>query len=188
VSTDIIRGQIEAAWQEEARTRAFEDLVRSQLVEAGAGEVPADSSTVAEILLAWRMQLENVPDLLDALRAAAQAAGMAAAVEPVVAAALRYFSDRDDVLPDSHGVLGLLDDMYLALSLIRAVSEHHRQRSGRPLIEVDLAESIASVQPLFRGARLDALNLRIEQSLAAPEVIACLEQLSRMAQPLPLAT
>jgi uncharacterized membrane protein YkvA (DUF1232 family) len=186
MSTDRIRGQIESAWQDEARTRAFETLVRRQLVEAGAGEVPPESTTVAEILLAWRLQLENVPDLIDALRAAAADAGMAEAIEPVLATAESYFSDRDDVLPDSFGVLGLLDDMYLALSLIQQVSDRHREGTGRPLIEIDLTESVASVRPLFRGARLVTLDERIRRSLAAPELAACVERLSRMPRELDL--
>lgn len=186
MSTDRIRGQIESAWQDEARTRAFETLVRKQLAEAG-GSVPDASATVAEILLAWRLQLENVPDLIDAMRAAAADAGMAEAVEPVLATAEAYFTDRNDVLPDSFGVLGLLDDMYLALSLIQQVSDRHREGTGRPLIEVDLTESVASVRPLFRGARLVMLDERIRRSLAAPGLAGCVERLSRMPRELELA-
>jgi hypothetical protein len=84
-------------------------------------------------------------------------------------------------------VLGLLDDMYLALSLIQELSQRHRATTGRPLIEVDLTESVASVRPLFRGARLAALDARIEQSLAAPELAQCLARLASMPQGLGLA-
>jgi uncharacterized membrane protein YkvA (DUF1232 family) len=180
MSTDQIRSQVEAAWQDEARTQAFAGLVRQQLVEAGAGEVPQDSTTVAEILHAWRLQLENVPDLIDALRAAADAAGISAAIEPVLMTAQGYFLDRNDVLPDSHGVLGLLDDMYLALSLIQQVSQRHHGATGRSLIELDLGESIASVRPLFRGARLAALDERIQRSLTSPQLVESLARLSAM--------
>jgi hypothetical protein len=180
MSTDQIRRQIEAAWQDEARSRAFAALVRQQLVQAGAGEVPQNSTTVAEILHAWRLQLENVPDLIDAMRTAADAAGISSAIEPVLATAEGYFLARHDVLPDSHGVLGLLDDMYLALSLIQAVSQRHREQTGGALLEVDLTESIAAVRPLFRGARLDALDTRIRHSLAAPDLVQCLERLSAL--------
>jgi uncharacterized membrane protein YkvA (DUF1232 family) len=187
MTTERIRAQIEAAWQDESRTQAFAALVRQQLVAAGATEVPQDSTTVAEILHTWRLQLENVPELIDAMRTAARAAGMSSAVEPVLATAEGYFMDRHDVLPDSHGVLGLLDDMYLALSLIQELSQRHRATTGRPLIEVDLTESVASVRPLFRGARLAALDARIEQSLAAPELAQCLARLASLPQGLRLA-
>jgi hypothetical protein len=186
MSTDAIRAQIEAAWQDEARTQAFARLVRQQLQEAGAGEIPQDSSTVAEILAAWRMQLENVPELIDAMRHAARRAALGGAIEPILSAAESYFLDRNDVLPDSHGVLGLLDDMYLALSLIQQISWGHRQHTGRPLLEVDLGESIASVRALFRGARLQALDERIQHSLAAPQLVQCLAQLSAIPRSLAL--
>jgi uncharacterized membrane protein YkvA (DUF1232 family) len=187
MSTDMIRAQIEAAWQDEARTQSFTTLIRRQLAEAGAGEVPADSATVRDILRTWRLQLENVPDLLDALRAAAVNAGIAQAVEPMVTTAEGYFLDEGDVLPDALGVLGLLDDMYLALSLIQQVSERHRLRTGHALLDVDLRESIGAVRPLFRGARLEALDERIAQSLAAPAVTQCLERLAQRREPLAVA-
>jgi uncharacterized membrane protein YkvA (DUF1232 family) len=188
MSTDTIRAQIEAAWQEEARTHAFATLVRRQLAEAGAGDVPADSTTVADILRTWRLQLENVPDLLDALRAAAASAGIAEAVEPMVTTAEGYFLDEGDVLPDALGVLGLLDDMYLALSLIQKVSERRHARTGHALLDVDLNESIAAVRPLFRGARLATLDERIAQSLAAPAVTRSLERLAERPTALAVAS
>jgi uncharacterized membrane protein YkvA (DUF1232 family) len=187
MSTDRIRSQIEGAWRQEADTKAFASLVRQQLVQAGAGAVPEDSTTVADILSAWRLQLENVPDLIDAMRAAAENAGMSAAVAPVLAAAERYFLDDEDVLPDAHGVLGLLDDMYLALTLLHEVSERHRHGTGQPLIDVDLAESIGSVRPLFRGARLAALDERIRRTLVEPALIRCIERLSGVKQGLALS-
>jgi hypothetical protein len=91
------------------------------------------------------------------------------------------------VLPDAHGVLGLLDDMYLALSLIQSVSQRHREQTGRPLIDVDLGESVAAVRPLFRGARLAALDARIQHSLSAPGLAQCLARLSTLSQGLALA-
>lgn len=188
MSTDRIRSQIAAAWEQEAGTRAFARLIRQQLEAVGAGAVPEDSATLAEILQGWRAQLENVPDLLDAMRMAADEAGIRPAIEPVLAAAEGYFDDQDDVLPDSHGVLGLLDDMYLALSLVQHVSEQHRESTGEPLIAVDLTESIAAVRPLFRGARLTALDARIDESLHAPALADCVTRLATMPQHLRLRT
>jgi hypothetical protein len=182
MSTTRIRAQIAAAWEQEARTRAFARLVRKQLESVGAGAVPEDSATLADILHGWHAQLDNVPALIDAMRTAANDAGIAAAVEPILAAAEDYFHDEDDVLPDHHGVLGLLDDMYLALSLIHHVSERHRECTGEPLIEVDLSDSIAAVRPLFRGARLTALDERIDRALHSPALERCVATLATVPQ------
>jgi hypothetical protein len=175
--TDLIRSQLEDAWANEARTGAFATLIREQLVHAGAGPLPEDSQTVRDILEGWRLQLENVPALIDALREAAAAAGVAGAVEPVLSAGENYFLDEDDVLSDQHGILGLLDDVYLALSLIQGVCEQHRERTGYALIDAELGDSIASVRLLFRGARLAALDERIASALCRPEMTRAVEQL-----------
>ena len=177
--TDLIRDQLRDAWKEEARTGAFASLVRQQLVEAGTGTVPEDSVIVRGILEGWRLQLANVADLIDALREAATSAGVASAVEPVLRAAEDYFLVADDLLPDHHGILGLLDDMYLALSLIQRLCEQHRDSTGRTLMDVDLRESIASARGLFRGARLAALDEQILAAMRRPEVARSLEQLAR---------
>jgi hypothetical protein len=175
--TDLIRTQLDVAWKEEARTGEFAKLIREQLLHAGASSVPEDSQTVRDILQGWRLQLDNVPALIDALREAAWSAGVAGAVEPVLWAAEEYFVDEDDVLPDRYGILGLLDDVYLALSLIHGVCEQHRRRTGHALMGVDLDESIASVRLLFRGARLAALDERIRCTLSRPDVARAVEQL-----------
>ena len=84
------------------------------------------------ILEGWRLQLEQVPDLIDAVAEAAAAARVGDAVAPILEAAEEYFLDADDLLPDSLGILGLMDDMYLALSLLQSVSEQYRQPDRAP--------------------------------------------------------
>jgi uncharacterized membrane protein YkvA (DUF1232 family) len=175
--TDVIRKQIRQAWDDEARSGAFAGLIRQQLERSGAS-AGDDTSTIADILESWRAQLELVPELFQHLRDAAEEAGIGSQVEPVLEMAQHYFLDPDDVLPDHHGVLGLLDDMYLALSVIHAVSEAQRQRSGQPLMDADLSDLIDAVRPLFTGQRLEALDRRIEQALARPELARSIEQLA----------
>jgi uncharacterized membrane protein YkvA (DUF1232 family) len=175
--TDRIRKQIGQAWDEEARSGAFAELVRRQLERSGAS-ADDDDSTVADILASWRAQLELVPDLFQNLRDAAGEAGIAEKVEPVLETAQHYFLEPDDVLPDHHGVLGLLDDMYLALSVVHAVSEAQRRRVGQPLIDADLTDLIDAVRPLFTGHRLAALDQRIAQTLARPDLARSIQQLA----------
>jgi uncharacterized membrane protein YkvA (DUF1232 family) len=175
--TDVIRKQIRQAWDEEARTGAFARLIHEQLQRCGTSSEDVNQQ-LEDTIAGWRAQLELVPDLLDSLRDAAEDAGLLAEVEPVLRAAQDYFLDTDDVLPDQHGVLGLLDDMYLALSLIQAVSEEQRHCAGQPLIDTDLSDLIGAVRPLFVGNRRVALNDRIEQALARPELAQSIKQLA----------
>jgi uncharacterized membrane protein YkvA (DUF1232 family) len=180
--TDLIRIQIRRAWEDEGTTQEFGRLVRRQLADAGAGAVPEGSRTLREILDGWRTQLESVPDLIDAMRQAAERFGVTAGVEPVLRAAEGYFLDEQDVLPDSHGVIGLLDDVYLTLSLLQTVSECNRSQCGAPLIDADLHESIAAVRLLFRGERLAALDERIQGSLRSQDLTESIARLTTLAK------
>jgi uncharacterized membrane protein YkvA (DUF1232 family) len=179
--TDLIRTQIREAWDEEVACGDLARLIRGQLEATGAGAIPEDSRTLRDILDSWQALLESVPDHIDAVRLAAERAGVDVQVEPVLRAAEGYFLDEQDVLPDSHGVIGLLDDMYVALSLLQTVSERHRGLCGAPLLETDLHDSIASVRLLFRGERLAALDERLQAALRSPDLTESIARLNALA-------
>ena len=186
---DLIRAQIQDAWNEEQRRGAFAALIRGQLARraeaSGASSSPEDRERAAQdILEGWRLQLEQIPELIDALGAAADAARVSDVVAPIVEAAEEYFLDPDDVLPDSHGILGLMDDMYLALSLLHSLSEQYRDLTGHPLIDADLVPSIQAVRALFQGKRLAALDARIQTALCRPAMLSSLQALSSLNHPL----
>lgn len=189
MSTDQIRAQIQDAWNEELQHQAFTGLIRNQLAKqaesTGATSTLKDRERIARsIAEGWRLQLEQVPDLIDAVADAAAAARVDEAVAPVLAAAENYFVDAGDLLPDSLGMLGLMDDMYLALSLLQSVSEQHRSTTGHPLIDADLEPSIQSVRALFQGKRLAALDASIHAALCRPAIVASLKVLNSLSQPL----
>jgi len=191
MSADRIRAQIQDAWNEEQRRGAFAALIRSQLAReaetSGASSSPQERERMAQAILdGWRMQLEQVPELIDALSQAAAAARVTDAVAPILEAAEEYFLDPNDVLPDSHGILGLMDDMYLALSLLQSVSDQYLHLTGHPLLDADLAPSIQAVRPLFQGQRLAALDASIQTALCRPAMLSSLQALSSLSQPLPV--
>jgi uncharacterized membrane protein YkvA (DUF1232 family) len=186
---DSIRAQIQNAWNEEQRRDTFAALIRSQLARraeaSGESSSPQDREQAAQsILESWRVQLEQVPVFIDALAETAADARVASVVTPILEAVQDYFLDPDDVVPDSHGILGLLDDMYLALSLLQAVSEQYREFTGHALLDVDLTPSIEAVRPLFQGKRIAALDARIQAALCQPTMLSSLQGLRSLDQPL----
>jgi uncharacterized membrane protein YkvA (DUF1232 family) len=186
---ESIRVQIQNAWNEEQRRDTFAALIRSQLARraeaSGESSSPQDRERAARsILESWRVQLEQVPELIDALAEAAADARVDSVVGPILETIQEYFLDADDVIPDSHGILGLLDDMYLALSLLQSVSEQYRELTGHALIDIDLAPSIQAVQPLFQGKRIAALDARIRAALCQPAMVSSLQGLRSLDQPL----
>jgi len=185
---DSIRAQIQNAWNEEQRRDTFAALIRSQLARraeaSGESSSPQDREQAAQsILESWRVQLEQVPVFIDALAETAADARVASVVTPILEAVQEYFLDPDDVVPDSHGILGLLDDMYLALSLLQAVSEQYRDFTGHALLDVDLTPSIEAVRPLFQGKRIAALDARIQAALCQPTMLSSLQGLRSLDQP-----
>ena len=186
---DSIRAQIQDAWNEERRRDTFAALIRSQLARraevSGESSSPQDREQGAQsILEAWRVRLDQVPELIDALAEAAADARVASVVAPILQVVQEYFLDPDDVVADSHGILGLLDDMYLALSLLQSVSEQCREFTGHALIDIDLTPSIQAVRPLFQGKRITALDARIHATLCRPAMLSSLQGLRSLAQPL----
>ena len=186
---DSIRAQIQNAWNEEQRRDTFAALIRSQLARraeaSGESSSPQDREQAAQsILESWRVQLEQVPVFIDALAETAADARVASVVTPILEAVQEYFLDPDDVVPDSHGILGLLDDMYIALSLLQAVSEQYREFTGHALLDVDLTPSIEAVRPLFQGKRIAALDARIQAALSRPTMLSSLQGLRSLDQPL----
>jgi len=186
---DSIRAQIQNAWNEEQRRDTFAALIRSQLARraeaSGESSSPQDREQAAQsILESWRVQLEQVPEFIDALAETAADAHVASVVTPILEAVQEYFLDPDDVVPDSHGILGLLDDMYIALSLLQAVSEQYREFTGHALLDVDLTPSIEAVRPLFQGKRIAALDARIQAALSRPTMLSSLQGLRSLDQPL----
>lgn len=189
MSTDQIRAQIQDTWNDELEHGAFAGIVRNQLAKQSEASATPTSAEGREretrtILEGWRLQLEQVPELIDAVAEAAAAARVGDAVAPILAAAEEYFLDADDVLPDSLGILGLMDDMYLALSLLNSVSEQYRHLTGHPLIDADLGPSIQPVRALFKGKRLAALDASIQAALCRPAMISSIQALSSLSRPL----
>jgi uncharacterized membrane protein YkvA (DUF1232 family) len=186
---ESIRAQIQNAWNEEQRRDTFAALIRSQLARraeaSGESSSPQDREQAAQsILESWRVQLEQVPELIDALDEAGADARVASVVNPILEAVQKYFLEPDDAIPDSHGILGLLDDMYLALSLLQSVSERYREFTGHALIDVDLTPSIDAIRPLFQPRRIAALDARIQAALGQSKILASLQGSHSLDQPL----
>jgi|GEM_PF-2044876 len=189
MATDQIRAQIQDAWNEELEHQTFAGLIRSQLARQAESTVATMSYEERErmtqaIVESWHAQLEQVPDLIDAVAEAAARALVYDAVAPILDIAESYFFQADDLLADSLGLLGLMDDMYLSLSLLHSVSEQYRSVTGHPLLDVDLAPSVLSVRSLFQGRRLAALDGAIESALCRPGMLASVKALHALKKPL----
>ncbi|MEO0513104.1 MAG: YkvA family protein [Planctomycetota bacterium] len=114
---DGLRDQIRAAFEREGSSGWLTISARMVLIERGVAGDELDER-VERACGFVRRYVEAVPDVLDRVRAAADEQGAGAEVAGVVAAAKAYFDAPIDVIPDHNGVAGLVDDAYLALSLV----------------------------------------------------------------------
>ena len=135
-----------------------------------------------------RDYIEYVPALLEATVAAAQKAGIAGQVLPILQAAEQYFLNPNDLIPDHLGLLGLMDDAYLTLSLIQAISRSYQQQSGTPLVSVDLSAANNSMRALIGEPLATQLDQGVIRTLQMQQIQQAIRQLTGFGATLPLSS
>lgn len=137
MQTAKIRKLISKTVSEDARSQNAETLLKTTSKQTGFSFSPKQIREVVQFI---REYIENVPLLLEKVAHTARNRGIAARIAPMLDAAERYFLEPEDFIPDELGLLGLLDDAYLAQTLVQTLSDDYRRQSGTPLLNVDLSE------------------------------------------------
>ena len=113
-----------------------------------------------------------VPVLIDRVREAADARGVSRLCEPVLAHAEAYFVSPVDAMPEGLlGELGLLDDAYLALSVVRLL-----QTDEQPLIQIPLDQPLAFLEQILGDDVL--ASLQEEKGKAVQAMLEVVQQLA----------
>jgi len=103
--------------------------------------------------------IEHVPALLDQLYSEVKKRSLANQVKPILDAAEQYFLAPVDLIPDQYGLLGLVDDAYLANTLIQEISNRYQDKKGNPIFPLDITKANMFIRGLFdvpTGMMLDA--------------------------------
>lgn len=101
--------------------------------------------------------------LIDAAADEAIALGIEEYIGPILVQAATYFLAPIDLIPDAHGLLGLIDDAYLAQRYLVGISAAHQQIAGTPLLGGQLDAATAVV----RGVIGEPLATQLDQAVAA---------------------
>lgn len=89
--------------------------------------------------------IEGIPDLLESVAEASYRRGIALLVQPLLDHAAEYFVDPTDHAPEAaYGVAGLLDDAYLALSLVNLIHDTYE-----PLVAADVPGQLTFLRNLL---------------------------------------
>lgn len=111
--------------------------------------VSLDENGIAQLISLLEQYVEGTVGLIEACAVSGEQAGIGSSISPVLQTALQYFLTPNDLLPNHHGLYGLLDDAYLARRLLGQVSELYRQNTGIPLIAIDIHQISGFVRSLL---------------------------------------
>jgi len=180
--TREMRRQIANAAAEEQRTHKAADLLRE-----GArlnGRTPS-AGEIGQAIQFMREYIEHVPALLEATESAARDRGMQRDAQPFLQAVEDYWFEPHDVIPDPHGLFGLIDDAYLCLNVVYQMSANVQARSGYPLISLDLSQANAAARQFIGdpvGPKLDTLVTEIMGGPMVQDVLNAWYQLGARMQ------
>ena len=125
--------------------------------------------------------IEQVPYLLTVAWTSARNVGLETEIISILEMVESYWIEDDDVIPDSLGIFGLLDDAYCSLSSMQTVSDLYRMQSGKFLFPDDLTAAnrvmrkilgepyITQLDEIVSKAVSDARVKQAVQLLASPE-------------------
>ena len=125
--------------------------------------------------------LEQVPYLLVVAWTSARNVGLESEVHSILEMVQSYWMEDDDVIPDSLGIIGLLDDAYCSLLSMQTISDLYRMQSGKYLFPDNLTPAniimrkiigepfATDLDNIVRSAIDDACISESVKSLASPE-------------------
>jgi uncharacterized membrane protein YkvA (DUF1232 family) len=128
----FINQKISSAIRHEEATHSLAQHLRATVQTRG---LSITDEALLGVVGSVRAYVESAPVLLEAARAAAANAGVLDQLRPLFDAATAYFLEPNDLIPDALGLVGVVDDAYLAYALISAASQRSLERTGRHLIE-----------------------------------------------------
>jgi uncharacterized membrane protein YkvA (DUF1232 family) len=109
--------------------------------------------------------LEQVPYLLTVAWTSARNVGLETEVTSILKMVESYWVEDDDVIPDSLGIFGLLDDAYCSLSSMQTLSDLYRMQSGKHLFPDDLTEANKAMRKIIGEPYTTELDELVDKAI-----------------------
>jgi len=167
MKTHLIRQRIEEALAAEEETGR---LAHTILRAAKARGMHLSEAELNNLFVFTYQYIEHVPALLEQMSAVAKKQEIQTQVEPLLSAAEKYFISPSDVMPDRLGLLGLLDDAYVAHRLIQSISDLYEQQTGFSILSVDMTGVNRMIRELIGEPHASLLDAGVADELEAPEM------------------
>lgn len=105
--------------------------------------------------------VEGIPQLMERVNEVAMRRGVGLLVQPLLEHAADYFRDPADHAPEvAYGVTGLLDDAYLALSVVALVHDSFEQ-----MVDVDVPGQVATLRRLLEPDLVERLDAEVGRAI-----------------------
>lgn len=175
MKTNAIKQQIETnCGAEDALDDVYELLVA---VAAKSEQNPDEQSLqiAAQFVIDYICQ---VPYVIKVAWTAAEQVGLEQPMQIILDTVIGYWERDDDVIPDSIGAVGLIDDAYCSLYSLQMVSDHYRMLTGKHLFPDNLAPANRSIRQLLGQPYAADLDRFVIETLNTAQIMPALQQLA----------
>jgi len=114
--------------------------------------------------------IEQVPYLLTVAWTSTKNVGLETEFKHILEMVESYWLEDDDVIPDSLGIVGLLDDAYCSLSSMQTLSDLYRMQSGKHLFPNDLTAANKIMRKIIGETFAAELDEIVSQAVAESRV------------------
>lgn len=165
--TNEIRNLIQKGKQLDQQTGSLHDAILDFANRMDKGVTEQQVQGVMQFITEY---VEHAPALIDLIEETAAGMGKTDRIRPMTRVAEGYFLTEDDLIPDHLGLVGLLDDAYLTHSLIQAMADRHRAKTGLSLLPIEMHEINGFVRKLIGEPNGSLLDNYVAATLRIPEV------------------
>lgn len=151
--------------------RLLKAVAKQHGANPGAREVAQGSSFICNYL-------EQVPYLLTVAWTSASNVGLGEEITSILQMVESYWIEDNDVIPDSIGVFGLLDDAYCSLSSMQEVSNLYRMQTGKHLFPDDLSAANQVMRKIIGEPYITELDELVSEAIAKAGVEEAVKWLS----------
>ena len=123
--------------------------------------------------------IEQVPYMLTVAWTSARNVGLETEIENILDMVQSYWIENDDVIPDSLGVIGLLDDAYCSLSSLQTVSDLYRSQTGKHLFPDDMTSVNGIMRKIIGEPYATELDGIVSKAVAAARVKKAVKLMAR---------
>jgi len=122
--------------------------------------------------------IEQVPYMLTVAWTSARNVGLEAEIENILEMVESYWIEDNDVIPDSLGIIGLLDDAYCSLTSMQAMSDFYQLQTGKFLFPDDLTAANGIMRKIIGEPYTTELDNIVSKAITDANIKAAVKLLA----------